>query len=344
MGDFSLIPVMPTILHPALTPMAESDAFLYDRTTNTNTLMSHAATSATTAANGSSSSADISADGRFIAIVSKATNIISGQTDTNALFDVFLYDRSANSSILISRSAGLETTTGNDNSNAATMSADGTFVAFDSVATNIVAGQTDTAGTQDGFLFAPKVLSLSINDVNVLEGNSVNFTVTLSDVSAQNVTVNYATSNGSAVAPGDYTAKTGTLTIPAGETKGIINVSTVGETLDELDETFFVNLSNANGAEISDTQGRGIIIDNDSPPAVTINDVTVTEGNSGTKNATFTITLSAASGQTVSINAIPSNGSARSPFDYTTGGARLHFPAGRHCENFQRAGQRRFVG
>ena len=121
--------------------------------------------------------------------------------------------------------------------------------------------------------------SLSINDVSVLEGNSVNFTVTLSEASTQAVTVKYATANGSATAPGDYTTKTGTLTIPAGQTKGIINIATIGDTLDELDETLFVNLSAPTDATISDTQGEGIIIDNDSAPSVTIDDVTVTEGD-----------------------------------------------------------------
>ena len=172
------------------------------------------------------------------------------------------------------------------------------------------------------------VPTLSINDVNVLEGNSVNFVVTLSSASTQVVTVKYATANGSAIAPGDYTAKTGTVTIAAGQTRGIINIVTIGETLDELDESFFVNLSAATNATIADTQGRGIIIDNDSPPAVTINDATVTEGDTGTTNATFTVSLSTASGQTISINATPFNGTARSPFDYVTGGARLIFAPG----------------
>ena len=180
-------------------------------------------------------------------------------------------------------------------------------------------------------------LALSINDVSVLEGNSgtgsVNFTITLSQPAAANVTVKYATANGSATAPGDYTAKSGTLTIPAGLTRGIITIPIVGDTLDELDETFFVNLSAPTGATISDSQGRCVIIDNDAAPSASINDVTITEGNVD-KNATFTITLSAASGQTVTVNAIPFNGSARSPFDYTSGGARLVFDAGQVSKTF----------
>ena len=138
---------------------------------------------------------------------------------------------------------------------------------------------------------------------------------------------------GSATVTSDYTTKTGTLTIPAGQTKGTINVVTTGDTLDELDETFFVNLSAPTGAVISDTQGRCVIIDNDAPPSVSINDVTITEGNAD-KNATFTITLSAPSGQTISINAIPFNGSARSPFDYVSGGIRLIFAEGETVKTF----------
>lgn len=313
----------------------KADAFLFDRTTGINTLISHATNAANTAANGTSSSSDISADGRFVTVISNATNLFTGQTDTNSLFDVFLYDRSAANSILISHSAASETTTGNANSNNSTISADGTIVAFDSVATDLVNGQSDTSGTQDGFLFSPAVPpSLSIDDVNVPEGNSVNFTVTLSGVSAQAVTVQYSTANGSATAPGDYATKIGTLTIPAGQTKGTINVSTVNDTLDELDETFFVNLSAPTNATIADTQGRGIILDNDATPQLSIGDVTLTEGNNPTQSAVFTVTLSAASGKTVTVNAIPSNGTARAPGDYTAGGAKLTFAPGETSKTF----------
>ena len=57
------------------------------------------------------------------------------------------------------------------------------------------------------------------------------------------VTVTYATANGTAIAGQDYTAKTGTVTIPAGATSATFSVPIMGDTVVEQDETFFVNLS-----------------------------------------------------------------------------------------------------
>jgi hypothetical protein len=109
--------------------------------------------------------------------------------------------------------------------------------------------------------------SLSINDVSVPEGNSgttsATFTVTLNPASDTTVTVNYATANGTAVAPGDYTATSGTLTFLPGETTKTIPVSVNGDTQLEPNETFFVNLSDAVNANIADGQGVGTIVNDD---------------------------------------------------------------------------------
>ena len=89
--------------------------------------------------------------------------------------------------------------------------------------------------------------TLAISDVSILEGNSGTtafvFTVTLSAPIDQAVTVNYATADGTATAGSDYTAASGTLTIPAGQTSGTITVLVNGDRLAEPNETFFVNLS-----------------------------------------------------------------------------------------------------
>ena len=164
--------------------------------------------------------------------------------------------------------------------------------------------------------------SLSINDVTVTEGNSgsvnADFTLSLSAASGQTVTVNYATADGSATAPGDYTASSSsTLTFNPGETSKTVTVVVNGDTLVEPDETFFVNLSNPTNATLADSQGQGTITDNDPAPSLSINDVTVTEGNSGSVNADFTLSLSAASGQTVTVNYATADGSATAPGDYT---------------------------
>ena len=85
----------------------------------------------------------------------------------------------------------------------------------------------------------------------------------------------------------------------------------------EPNETFFVNLTSAVNATIADTQGVGTILNDDSaPPTLSISDVTVREGNSGTTNAVFTVTLSAASTQTVTVVANSADGTASSPSDY----------------------------
>jgi hypothetical protein len=82
------------------------------------------------------------------------------------------------------------------------------------------------------------------------------------------------------------------------------------DSLDEANETFFVNLSGGSGANIGDAQGVGTINDNDPTPSLSINNVSATEGNAGTKPFNFTVTLSAVSGQTVTVEYSTSNGSA----------------------------------
>ena len=173
---------------------------------------------------------------------------------------------------------------------------------------------------------------LSINDATVAEGNSgtvvATFTVTLSSVSGRTVTVNYASANTTATAPADYTAVSGTLTFASGETTKTITVTVNGDLLDEADETFAVNLSNASGATVTVPQGHGTITDDDPLPTLTINDVPVTEGSSGTTAANFTVTLSAPSGRTVSVGYATANGTAISPGDYQASGGTLTFAPG----------------
>ena len=110
--------------------------------------------------------------------------------------------------------------------------------------------------------------SLSIDNVSVVEGNTgtINavFTVTLSPPSAQTVTVDYTTANGTATAGSDYTAVGNSLTFAPGETTQPISIAVTGDTVVEANETFFVNLDNASGANISDDSGQGTITNDDS--------------------------------------------------------------------------------
>ncbi len=143
--------------------------------------------------------------------------------------------------------------------------------------------------------------TVSVGDAVVVEGDSgtatASFTVSLNAPSGRALFVDYATADGTAVSPADYVATNGTLTFAAGETSKTVTVVVNGDQLDEIDETFTLGLSNGVNVTIGDGSGLGTITDDDALPALTIDDVTVAEGDSGAIAANFTVTLSAASGR-----------------------------------------------
>lgn len=174
--------------------------------------------------------------------------------------------------------------------------------------------------------------SLSINDVSVTEGDvgqkTLSFTVTLSAASAKAVMVTATTADGTATAGSDYTANTQMLMFAAGETSKSFDVVVNSDTRNEPDETFTVTLSNPSNATLGDASGTGTLRNDDAIPALAVADATVTEGNSGSSNASFTVTLSAASGQTVTVAFATSNGTATAGSDYTATNGTLSFAAG----------------
>jgi Calx-beta domain len=171
--------------------------------------------------------------------------------------------------------------------------------------------------------------TLSVNDVTVTEGDSgqknATFTVTASATSADPITVNYATADGTAKQPGDYTQTSGLLTILPGDTSNTVLVPVKGDTLDEVDESFDLNLSSAAGATISDSRGVGTITDDDPAPTLSVTDASRTETN-GAMN--FTVRLSKASGRDVSVKYATADGSARAPGDYVATSGTVTIPAG----------------
>ena len=109
---------------------------------------------------------------------------------------------------------------------------------------------------------------ITVGGATVTEGGTLEFTVTLSGTSVQPVKVDYATTNGTAAAPGDYTAATGTLEIPAGSTTGKVSVPTVQDTADEPNETLTLTISNAQDGTIAggSASATGTINDDDPTP------------------------------------------------------------------------------
>ncbi|MDB4858081.1 S8 family serine peptidase [Alphaproteobacteria bacterium] len=174
---------------------------------------------------------------------------------------------------------------------------------------------------------------LSINDVTTSDESAANatFTITSSVVSASNMTVNWATSNGTATAGSDYTAASGTATITAGQTTTTINVGVLADTTDEPNETVTITLSNPTLASISDATGTLTITDDDAAPAISIANVSRAE-NGGT--ATMTATLAAASGKAVTFDYATSNGTATAGSDYTAASGSLTIAAGQTTKTF----------
>ena len=180
--------------------------------------------------------------------------------------------------------------------------------------------------------------TLSVNDVTVTEGNAgtstETFTVTLSAASGQAVMFDWATAAGSATAGTDYVAATGSRTIAAGVATATVGITVNGDLADELDETFDITLSNPGSATIADGSGLGTITDDDAAPTLSVDDVSVTEGNVGTTTATFRVTLSAASGQTVTVNWATADDMAVQPADYTASSGLLTFAPGDTTKTF----------
>jgi Tol biopolymer transport system component len=114
-----------------------NDLFLHDRASGQITLLSRSATSPTAAVGGEPSEPSLSADGRWITFYSKANSMISGVTDPNGDYDVFLYDRTSGAMKLVSHASGSAITAANLRSFPAVISADGNRIAFVSPATNL---------------------------------------------------------------------------------------------------------------------------------------------------------------------------------------------------------------
>jgi endoglucanase len=179
----------------------------------------------------------------------------------------------------------------------------------------------------------PTLPNLALADMSVMEGNAGSkealVTVSLSMSSTEAVTVNYATANGTAQAGSDYVAKSGTLTFAPGETSKTIAVSVIGDTAVEANETFLLNLSSPTKAALADGQSVVTITNDDAPaPALSVSDVSVTEGQSGMTNAVFTVSLSAASSAPVAVSYTTVDGTASAGSDYTAKSGTLSFAPG----------------
>jgi hypothetical protein len=176
--------------------------------------------------------------------------------------------------------------------------------------------------------------SITLAPVSQNEGNSGTtnfvFTATLSAASGLDTTVAYSTTDGTATtADSDYVATSGTLTIPAGSTSGAITVLVNGNTVNEANETFTLNLASPVNATLTNATATGTIVNDDPLPTVLVSSVSNPEGNSGTTNFVFTVSLSAASGQEIDVAYATADGTATTADnDYIATSGTLTFLAG----------------
>ena len=193
---------------------------------------------------------------------------------------------------------------------------------------------------KDGQLGEPKatctildddIPGVVVDDVTVVEGDTglknAAFQVKLTTAFKTPVTLNYSTVDGTALAGVDFIASSGTLTFLPGELAKTVLVPIKGDVLDEPDKAFFLTISNVIGAPVLDDRGKGTIQDDDPTPTLSIGDVSSPEGNAGSTSMTFTVKLSAPSGQDVSVLFATGGGTAK-PTDYSGTSGTLTFAAG----------------
>ena len=171
--------------------------------------------------------------------------------------------------------------------------------------------------------------SVSIGDVAVSEGNAgtsvLNFTVSLSSAVSNTVSVDFATADGTATsASGDYQPTAGTLNFAPGSTSQNVAVNVNADLILEANENLLVNLSNAQGASLSDAVGEGTI-NNDDAASLSIGDVSLAEGNSGSSAFAFTVTLAGAVQGGFSVPYMSANGTALALSDFTAASGSLNF-------------------
>lgn len=160
---------------------------------------------------------------------------------------------------------------------------------------------------------------MSIEPVSIIEANAgtkaLTFTVRLSYSSWVPIYVALRTVAGTATAGSDFTPRSATLVIPAGQVGALFSVTTFGDTTLEPSESFSVVVDSVVGATGAPDQVAGTIVDNEGP-MLSINDVAVAEGASGTRQMSFTVRLDEATNVPVSYGLRTRDAEATAGSDY----------------------------
>ena len=172
---------------------------------------------------------------------------------------------------------------------------------------------------------------LSISNARLAEGDSgratMEFRVTLRGASGE-VTVNWATADGTAEAGADYVAGSGRLTFGAGETTKTVSVSVNGDDVYEPNETFTVTLSGVSGATLGRAVATGTITDDDAAPTVTLalTRNTIRE-NGGTTTVTARLNRASSAATRITVSVTPVSPATASDYALSSN-LKLTIPAG----------------
>jgi chitinase len=166
---------------------------------------------------------------------------------------------------------------------------------------------------------AAKVKTIKIADASIVEGDtgtkSMVFNVSWTGPKGGAVSVSYATADGTATAGADYTAKSGSVSLPNGCRCGQITVPIIGDLSTEGTENFYVNLSAPVNAVIGDAQAVGTIYDNEGPPAFVVLDASATESAGP---VAFSVVMTNSSASTQTVDYATTDGTATAGSDYTS--------------------------
>ena len=195
----------------------------------------------------------------------------------------------------------------------------------------------DTNGNQLSVAITPATITVAASDptaAETLTGTTANpgvFTLTRNGEISQALTVTF-TLTGTALNGTDYTTLPLTATFTAGSKTKTVSLSPIDDFIFETStpETAILTLTAGSTYTLGTAKIATInITDNDLQPTISINDVTVTEGNSGTAIATFTVTLSNPSSQVITVNYATANGTATiADLDYANTTGILTFAVG----------------
>ena len=304
-----------------------ADIFVHDRQAGTTEVVS--ASSNGVFGNANAYSPTISGDGRYVAFSSGASNLVNG--DTNGTFDVFLYDRSTHQL--------KEITAGSDgDSGWSSISADGQYLTFSSTASNLVNG--DSNSVEDVFVY--DVLNSSIERVSVAsDGTQGNRNSMQPTISADGRYVAYRSGADNLVS-GDTNAVQDLFVFDR-QTHTVQRLSIAADGSQANDSIYqSTNLDiSADGAIVTYVSDASNLVPNDTNGAadlfvavrdvgnkVSVADVGLDEGNSGTHDAVFTVSLSKPAANAITLTWSTADGSAFAGSDYAAGSGTVTFNPG----------------